>query len=585
MMKHKTRKKLIQLSLSAAFVLVVWGLLTITGPSLVEEKAVQDWVAKKEWLSFINPNIRVLLIGYWRLFAALLLTGSFLYPRLRNPADYLARHYFLQGPLLTLSWGPADDGLPQPEFRYFCPPGSCQSPGLVLMNNGIETTTIKRVELSTGICRRISDLGTEMLTSMGISPLHFENMEQKEGIALEWKKLEENCWVIDTPFALQEGAKVDLPSLGLGYSEQDENALTQLRSLVGLATLGIQFDARLLTEQGIINVNVSAPLRILLSLEEGGDGGIGGLVNKLDVQTEAERDRIRHAHERARHDDFQIRRLIAQNLNEMEAAKRLESADQAIELQPKDPTLHYARGHTLAELGRYQEALASLDKALCLALDNPDLHLDRGAVLRGLSRPQEALDEIDRVLTARPNDAAAYAEKGRILMDLERKEDALAAFNNAIQLDEGLTEGYCGRGLALIQLDADADALAAFDHAIELDPNSALAHVGRALALSDCGRDDEVLAALKKALGLGYSDLSPLRGLESLMQEGNRTKYRQLLDSYDLLESYNSSSGENSGESDTSEQELTRDQPKAFDLVLRARSRGRPGSNPPRGRT
>jgi hypothetical protein len=345
-MKHETIKTLIQLSLSAATFLAMWGLLAIAGPDIINEKAVQNWVAKKDWLNFVSPHIRNLLITQWRPLAALLITASLFYPKLKYPADNLAKRYFLKGSLLTLRWGPAVGDLPQPEFLYFFPPGSYNSSGLILENEETEATDINRIERYSTISRIISDLGTEIL---GIFPLSFSGGERDNVTGLEWKKLSENCWVIDTPFTLPrqaevELAEVELPKLNLDYDNEDENAVTQLRSLVGLATLVAQFEVSIFTNQGIINRMLSAPLRLLLSLEEEGDGGIGTLVNNLPIKTETERSLLFQAYERERLIDFQIRAAIAQRLNDMMAAKELESANQAIALNPNDPKMHFVRG-------------------------------------------------------------------------------------------------------------------------------------------------------------------------------------------------------------------------------------------------
>lgn len=545
-MTLETRQQLIQIALSAAIFWAVWLFFVVVGPTLVDEKAVQDWLAKKEWLGFVKADIRHLLISYWRSLTALLLTVSLFYPVLKKSAAYLARRYFLSQPLLTLSWSPADYGLPQSEFLYFFPAGVSSSCTPILKNNGTETTKINRIELKAAIFRRVSDLGTEMLTSMGISPIHFrESTERDEETGLEWNRVAEDRWVIDTPFTLPQQEEIWLPSVGLGHDEEDEQAAMDVQNLVGLAVLGIQYDITVFTDQRIITRTLSAPLRVLLRLEEGGDGGISALVNKLGAKRAAEKDTIRRAYEWARRDDLRLRKMLVQRLNQIEAEKRLQSVEQAIGLRPHDPQSHYDRGHTLLEMGRDQEALASLDKAFQLGLDNPDVHLGRGMALRGLSRLEEALGEVDRVIAARPNDAAAYVERGRILIDFGHDEDALAAFDKAIQLDQGLADGYCGRGLALVNLSADEDAVTAFNRVLELNPDACQAHLGRALVLAGRGCDDEVLIELKQALDLDYSNLDILRKFESTMEEETRGKFRQLLDSYDLLESYDLR-GENS---------------------------------------
>jgi len=445
---------------------------------------------------------------------------------------------------LLVAWGQPDFDLPQPEFLYYFPPGFLSSVALTLTNNSFETARVARIELDTAMYRRFieggTELGTEILTE---SPLQFTGGECDDETGLAWLKVSENRWVIDTPFTLPRHEEIRLPVLGLECDEQHPQAVSKVRDLFGVATLGINYCVTVTAEHGITRTSVSAPLRILGTLDEPGDGGIGFLLEKLGVKDEAEKARLRNAYQLGRQYDYQARRAIAQRLNEIERRKTLDCAEQAVAVRPDDPAAHYELGVSMLLAGQDEEALRSLDRSLTLGFNSADVQLACAQALRSLSRLEEALSEVDRVLTARPNDATAMTEKGRILLDMGRVEEALAAFDSGIRLTEKPADAHHGRGLALFCMDANEDALSAFDRALEISPDMEVAHVGRATALSALGRDMEAVEALRKAFALGFCGLDTVRMLEGTLGEEARSELHRLLGSWGLLGEYDGGVG------------------------------------------
>lgn len=449
---------------------------------------------------------------------------------------------------LAVAWGPPDFDLPQPEFLYFFPPGFLSSCLLTLKNNAADTAKVTRIELDTAQYRRFveggTELGTEILTA---SPLRFAGGERDDDSGLVWRQVSESGWVIDTPFVLSGHEEIGLPGLGLECDEQDPQAASGVRDLFGVPTLGISYRVTVTAEHEMIRTSVAAPLRVLGALGEPGDGGIGFLIEKLDVKDEGERTRLRNAYQLARQQDYQTRRVIAQRLNEIERRKALERAEQAVAQRPEDPAAHHELGLALLLAGQGEDALRSLDRALTLGLDSAEVRLARGQALRSLSRLEEALDEVERVVTARPEDATAQTEKGRILLDLGRFQEALAAFELAARLEETSAEAHQGRGLALWQMDANEEALVAFDRALEISPDMEDAHVGRAAVLSTLGRNLEAVEALQKAFALGFSDTNMVRMIGSILGEAAQDELRRVLDLWGLLGEYDDGPSNSAG--------------------------------------
>lgn len=102
-----------------------------------------------------------------------------------------------------------------------------------------------------------------------------------------------------------------MPGLGLECDEQDEQAISLLRELFGVATLGVRYRITASAQGGVVRAEVTAPLRVLGSLDEPGDGGIDFLIEKLAVKDAADKLRLHEAYERARLTDYQTREAIA----------------------------------------------------------------------------------------------------------------------------------------------------------------------------------------------------------------------------------------------------------------------------------
>jgi tetratricopeptide (TPR) repeat protein len=158
-------------------------------------------------------------------------------------------------------------------------------------------------------------------------------------------------------------------------------------------------------------------------------------------------------------------------------AEALDGYEQAIRLDPTNDTAYIGRGITLRLLGRFTEALASYDQALRLAPNNHVVHLERGKVLYGLQRYEEALAAYDQALQLSPENAIAYINKGTILRSLSRYEQALVAYTQALQLAPDNIEVYLYLGDVLLQLQRYEDAVQAYMRVLTLDPKNVPAYL------------------------------------------------------------------------------------------------------------
>lgn len=194
----------------------------------------------------------------------------------------------------------------------------------------------------------------------------------------------------------------------------------------------------------------------------------------------------------------------------------LAAFDSALELDPKNASVHWFRGNALCNLGRYKDALTAIDNALRLEPKHVRAHFLRGFALGHLGRDKEALANFDRAI--RLNAAAASLKKlGRdqeapllcnraiALRRLERYDEALTAYDLAIRFDPDNAEMHRDRGTTLAELKRYGDALNSFTAAINLAPNDAPSHFGRAMMLAGLNRFEEAVTAYDRAIDLDFN--------------------------------------------------------------------------------
>ena len=76
----------------------------------------------------------------------------------------------------------------------------------------------------------------------------------------------------------------------------------------------------------------------------------------------------------------------------------------------------------MANLKRFEEAIASWDKSLELQPDNTEAYYNRAVAFRKIQRFAEAIDSYDRIIAITPNDPNLYYQKACVYA-LEREAD------------------------------------------------------------------------------------------------------------------------------------------------------------------
>lgn len=168
---------------------------------------------------------------------------------------------------------------------------------------------------------------------------------------------------------------------------------------------------------------------------------------------------------------------------------------------------HFQRGLVLRELGRYGDAVAALEQVARLDPHNVQALFDQANVCRLSNQPERAVRGYDRALRIQPHYLAALVDKAYTLIDLDQAEAALACCEQAIRLDAAgqgadhtehlRAHAHGALGAALIRLGRPAEALAAIEIALSDGPDVPENYYNRAHALKELGRTEEASLAYR----------------------------------------------------------------------------------------
>ncbi len=201
-------------------------------------------------------------------------------------------------------------------------------------------------------------------------------------------------------------------------------------------------------------------------------------------------------------DGFAYNNLGYELLNAKRTKEAMESLQQALKLNDRDPKIYTNLGMALDELGRPQEAVERFQEALKIdpsyAVAKRDLALSLGKLGRG----NAAIAELETVAKTHPNDASAHYDLAIALGQAGRLQEAIGEFQQAIAIRPQYPTAYNNLGVAMLKLEQIDGAIQAFETAAMLDPESSETRKNLGLALVSAGRPQEAIEQFKKLLKL-----------------------------------------------------------------------------------
>jgi len=188
--------------------------------------------------------------------------------------------------------------------------------------------------------------------------------------------------------------------------------------------------------------------------------------------------------------EAKVRRLRAQavydlaltDLREGRTSAGLASLKEAISLDPRQAVYQNTLGLVHLNLKNLPQAMEAFTKALELNHDYAEAQHYLGVTLAESGRWEEAIKAYQKAL-AMPSNAhadAVYTNMGWAYYNLDRLEEAESALRQALRLEPTLGPAYYHLGLVLLKAGRGEEAKAAFRRALELAPDSEFGRAARA---------------------------------------------------------------------------------------------------------
>ena len=168
-----------------------------------------------------------------------------------------------------------------------------------------------------------------------------------------------------------------------------------------------------------------------------------------------------------------------------------------------EATNYYNNAQVLIADGDYARALEYLDMVL---VSNTTLlgmgdglmytYKDRVALLADLGRYDDAIAAADEGIALYPKEPGLWNNKGYAYMKMGRYSEAADAYDHAVTIDSTYLKGWINMGDALMKAGKPGEAADAYRKALGLDPENADAKAGLAEAEKASGNPALIIAAV-----------------------------------------------------------------------------------------
>ena len=142
----------------------------------------------------------------------------------------------------------------------------------------------------------------------------------------------------------------------------------------------------------------------------------------------------------------------------------------AVQLMPQDPELHYNLGVTYAAALKYELAVTSYHQAIELKPDYFEANNDLGLALLILGDLDGAIASFQRALELKPDDAYCVSNMGTAQRSKELFDDAVESFRIASGLKPDNAKIHDNLAMALIDVGELSESLASNARVLELEP-------------------------------------------------------------------------------------------------------------------
>ncbi len=216
--------------------------------------------------------------------------------------------------------------------------------------------------------------------------------------------------------------------------------------------------------------------------------------------------------------------MYLQTKDDSWARKALSAAEQAKQLNPDLPEVHWALGTAYLQTGKTEDAIAETKLALTLAPSSDESYRRLGTVYLAAGR-KEAVAAYEKAVEINQFYWYNYNFLGVACFRLGEVDKAVAAFKRVTELAPDWADGYNNLGGAYFEQGKWKEAVEAYRKSLSVDPNSGYAHANLGTAFYYLGQYGDAAKSLEKAVELEPTSHENLAGLaDAYLQLGQRDK-------------------------------------------------------------
>ncbi|MGL5937525.1 MAG: tetratricopeptide repeat protein [Phocaeicola sp.] len=195
---------------------------------------------------------------------------------------------------------------------------------------------------------------------------------------------------------------------------------------------------------------------------------------------------------------------------------------QALELDTKDPIIHFLAGKAAVGLKKEIDAIASLTKAIALKADYIAAIQLRAEVLWGMHQTKDAADDIQTILELEAENEEALLLKGEILFSSNHVDEAEEALIKLLQINPFNEKGYLHLGNLYLEIKSLDKALALYDEAIEINPEVATFYHERGRVKLVLGDKEGSVTDMKKSIEMSPEKSGCFDGTHNNYESGTQ---------------------------------------------------------------
>ncbi|MBM3501730.1 MAG: tetratricopeptide repeat protein, partial [Armatimonadetes bacterium] len=196
----------------------------------------------------------------------------------------------------------------------------------------------------------------------------------------------------------------------------------------------------------------------------------------------------------------------------------VEAFDRAIQLDQELAPAWTGKAEALRVLGRQREALVCCYRALSRDPHSLAAHNTRGLCYAALGEHDRALDDFDRAIAMDPNQREVWQNRGLSLEAKGDYEGAIECFDRALAIDSSTTQSWLSKALCLLAKGDYQAAAGTCDPLLELDPDNAAGWKVKGAALAAMKKWERAVTCYQKALEIDPEDEYARQAAEEAMR-------------------------------------------------------------------